>query len=201
MDKNHITLGLGFIENPEDIYNVLKEQTFLALADIDELDGVKMKLLMKGNVLSFLQQQGEKINMEISALEKNSEWNTFTVAFYGETNAGKSTVIETLRILLGEQSKIAEIENFKKTNEILSNEKEKFYALENEIKEIDNQIEKNTLEIKILSDEFMSFESQANEAIENLNLKIQDIKKEWSFGQKIGYFLPVYFLKKSFLKS
>lgn len=23
--------------------------------------------------------------------EKNSEWNTFTIAFYGETNAGKST--------------------------------------------------------------------------------------------------------------
>ncbi|WP_367168910.1 hypothetical protein NMD29_20545 [Escherichia coli] len=47
----------------------------------------------------------QKLNENIDSLQKNAEWNTFTIAFYGETNAGKSTIIETLRILLHEQSK------------------------------------------------------------------------------------------------
>lgn len=41
----------------------------------------------------------------IEALQRHARWDTFTIAFYGETNAGKSTIIETLRILLGERSK------------------------------------------------------------------------------------------------
>ena len=43
----------------------------------------------------------------IEALQRHARWDTFTVAFYGETNAGKSTIIETLRILLHEQTKTA----------------------------------------------------------------------------------------------
>ena len=38
-------------------------------------------------------------------LEENSEWEKFTVAFFGETNAGKSTIIESLRILLNEKER------------------------------------------------------------------------------------------------
>ncbi|MGI2096987.1 hypothetical protein [Shewanella glacialipiscicola] len=45
------------------------------------------------------------ISNKLVELEKHAEWNTFTIALYGETNAGKSTIIETLRILLGEETK------------------------------------------------------------------------------------------------
>ncbi|ALP61350.1 importin beta family protein [Paraburkholderia caribensis] len=41
----------------------------------------------------------------IEALQRHARWDTFTIAFYGETNAGKSTIIESLRILLQEGSK------------------------------------------------------------------------------------------------
>ena len=34
-----------------------------------------------------------------------AEFDTYTIAFYGETNAGKSTIIEALRIYFGESSK------------------------------------------------------------------------------------------------
>ncbi|ADM40882.1 hypothetical protein ACW6AV_001694 [Edwardsiella piscicida] len=47
----------------------------------------------------------EALNKNIDSLQRNAEWDRFTIAFYGETNAGKSTVIETLRILLKEESK------------------------------------------------------------------------------------------------
>lgn len=42
---------------------------------------------------------------EYDSLKRNTEWNRFTIAFYGETNAGKSTIIESLRILLGEETR------------------------------------------------------------------------------------------------
>ncbi|AKL15177.1 hypothetical protein PO654_26190 [Phytobacter diazotrophicus] len=45
------------------------------------------------------------LDANIESLKRNAEWDRFTIAFYGETNAGKSTVIETLRILLKEESK------------------------------------------------------------------------------------------------
>ncbi|MDE1150244.1 MAG: hypothetical protein PW843_27150 [Azospirillaceae bacterium] len=47
----------------------------------------------------------ENFNSEFSFLESNSEWERFTVAFFGETNAGKSTLIESLRIIFNEQQR------------------------------------------------------------------------------------------------
>lgn len=35
---------------------------------------------------------------ELESLKNNEEWENFTIAFYGETNAGKSTLIECLRL-------------------------------------------------------------------------------------------------------
>lgn len=53
------------------------------------------------------------IEISLDELQKNSEWDVYTLAFYGETNAGKSTLIETLRIILNEKTKQAERERFK----------------------------------------------------------------------------------------
>tara|TARA_R110002126_G_scaffold92914_9_gene220348 strand:- start:2866 stop:5043 length:2178 start_codon:yes stop_codon:yes gene_type:complete len=53
------------------------------------------------------------ITAKLNELEKYAEWNTFTIALYGETNAGKSTIIETLRILLGEATKKQQQAKFK----------------------------------------------------------------------------------------
>lgn len=43
-----------------------------------------------------------------------AEFDTYTIAFYGETNAGKSTIIEALRIYFGEGSKQNERAKFDK---------------------------------------------------------------------------------------
>ncbi|OJT00354.1 hypothetical protein [Marinobacter nauticus] len=42
---------------------------------------------------------------EIAMLEDNAEWDKFTIAFFGETNAGKSTIIESLRIMFDEEAR------------------------------------------------------------------------------------------------
>ncbi len=51
---------------------------------------------------------------ELESLKKNGEWENFTIAFYGETNAGKSTLIECLRLFFKEQSKVVQQERFKR---------------------------------------------------------------------------------------
>nr|WP_258220181.1 GTPase [Helicobacter pylori] len=47
-------------------------------------------------------------------MKNNEEWENFTIAFYGETGAGKSTLIECLRLFFKEQSKVVQQERFKR---------------------------------------------------------------------------------------
>ncbi len=47
-------------------------------------------------------------------MKHNEEWENFTIAFYGETGAGKSTLIECLRLFFKEQSKVVQQERFKR---------------------------------------------------------------------------------------
>ncbi len=51
---------------------------------------------------------------ELESLKNNEEWEKFTIAFYGETGAGKSTLIECLRLFFKERSKIDQQERFKR---------------------------------------------------------------------------------------
>lgn len=52
-----------------------------------------------------LSDQDKVFKLEIDGLEKISDWNNFCISFFGETNAGKSTIIETLRIIYDEESR------------------------------------------------------------------------------------------------
>lgn len=51
---------------------------------------------------------------ELESLKNNGEWEKFTIAFYGETGAGKSTLIECLRLFFKEPSKMDQQERFKR---------------------------------------------------------------------------------------
>lgn len=53
------------------------------------------------------------LHQRVTDLGHNAEWNTFTVAFYGEANAGKSTLVECLRILLKESSNVEQRQHFR----------------------------------------------------------------------------------------
>lgn len=64
--------------------------------------------------LEVFQQLEFKSLKELESLKNNEEWENFTIAFYGETGAGKSTLIECLRMFFKEQSKINQQERFKR---------------------------------------------------------------------------------------
>ena len=74
-----------------EINNLLKSLT----DNINEIyDNTQKENL--NNVIVVLKKQKKDFVLALKELEQNSDWNIFTIAFYGETNAGKSTIIETL---------------------------------------------------------------------------------------------------------
>lgn len=99
--------------NETDIQKKLNEVS-PSLSQSKLAEEILEKLLSSRMAILDLQNN---INKRYKKLRKNIEWNTFTIAFYGETNAGKSTIIEILRIMLNEPTKIEEQNKFKKLQE------------------------------------------------------------------------------------
>ena len=86
-------------------------------ADISEGLGKAMKDVLSLNldhregkeeiekIIGKLQGIQKHFDDELHQLEEHAEWDNFTLAFFGETNAGKSTIIESLRILFSEEKR------------------------------------------------------------------------------------------------
>jgi hypothetical protein len=133
-----------------------------------------------------------KIDPSIKELKENQEWDIFTIAFYGETNAGKSTIIESLRIYFQEKTKL---ETQNKFHEILN-------KYENKAKEIKQDISNTIFSIhqsKIKYDTITAKFETRKEEIETkiLNLQNLDIeKKEKSHWYRFISFLNFNSIKK-----
>ncbi len=66
---------------------------------------------------------------ELESLKNNEEWEKFTIAFYGETGAGKSTLIECLRLFFKEPGKMDQQERFKRFYANMKNHESSRYVL------------------------------------------------------------------------
>lgn len=107
----------------------------------------------------------------LSELDKNAEWDVLTIAFYGETNAGKSTIIETLRIILGEITKQEQQQKFRKICMDLNLVQEWQDAIKKEqAKASDNLM---SLRIELLAAKVKK-DKLSNEKIENALKEYQD---------------------------
>lgn len=99
---------------PQDLnrlYSDVSDSIASAMADILELnvehkDGKREV----GNMTEKLRAIQVRFDYELDQLKTHAEWDMFTMAFFGETNAGKSTIIESLRILFKEESRQALLE-------------------------------------------------------------------------------------------
>ncbi|PDW52715.1 GTPase [Helicobacter pylori] len=95
---------LGVEKSIKDLQNIFKNAD-----DKDE----KLKRFNQ-EALELFQKLELKSLKELESLKNNEEWENFTIAFYGETGAGKSTLIECLRMFFKEQSKVVQQERFKR---------------------------------------------------------------------------------------
>ncbi|WP_390431758.1 GTPase [Helicobacter pylori] len=95
---------LGVEKSIKDLQNIFKNAD-----DKDE----KLKRFNQEALEVFQKLERESLK-ELESLKNNEEWKNFTIAFYGETGAGKSTLIECLRMFFKEQSKVVQQERFKR---------------------------------------------------------------------------------------
>ncbi|MFP6189896.1 GTPase [Helicobacter pylori] len=113
--------------NIENLQNIFKNTD-----DKDE----KLKQFNQEALELFQKLERESLK-ELESLKNNEEWENFTIAFYGETNAGKSTLIECLRLFFKEQSKVVQQERFKRLysnyQENYQNDERKKQAILNEL--------------------------------------------------------------------
>ncbi|WP_151714947.1 hypothetical protein [Acinetobacter sp. TUM15071] len=144
--NSHINLN-----HPENIYDDLKGEISNLIAAIVEneqfldVNLVGGKLNESKQILSF---QKKEIEQKMDELKCNSEWDYFTIAFFGETNAGKSTLIEVLRLLFSEKTKSELQAKFNALkNEFLLDE-EVYSQLKIADNEINNKILENNQKLK-----------------------------------------------------
>jgi phosphoglycerate-specific signal transduction histidine kinase len=88
------------------LYTDVSKSIAAATADIADLkvehaDGKKEL----GQIMEKLRAIQARFDGELDMLKQHAEWDKFTMAFFGETNAGKSTIIESLRILFKENAR------------------------------------------------------------------------------------------------
>lgn len=128
------------LSTPDDIYlRINDELTYM----IDSLSTSSSDTILdqaQSNARSLLVEHQTQLRNELTELEKNAEWNTFTIAFYGETGAGKSTIIETLRILLNEPSKLANQKVFRELQAQYDESERDAHRLQQAIEQIDAKL-------------------------------------------------------------
>lgn len=90
----------------EETYNELLDILRDAQQDVSELKGVNTSFnSIKRNILEVLNAQVVQAHKELSKAQNETIWDNLVIAFFGETNAGKSTIIETFRILFDKDRK------------------------------------------------------------------------------------------------
>ncbi|MCA6217727.1 hypothetical protein KGA65_14405 [Ideonella sp. B7] len=92
----------------KELYTELALEIKFILRTLEDLTDDPGASGVRASVSAILEPLRRDTGGRIAELDEHAEWGTFTIAFYGETNAGKSTLIETLRILLDEPSKLHE---------------------------------------------------------------------------------------------
>lgn len=123
--------------NPKEIYSKINEELAQIIGELRKSNSNDENLdQQKKEAHRQLQEFQEHLQTQLESLERNAEWKTFTIAFYGETGAGKSTIIETLRILLKEPTKLESQRKFREFREKYGLNEEELLRLQQKIEQV-----------------------------------------------------------------
>ena len=84
-------------------YNEISAQLSAAIKQIQKIPSSTNEFQkIKQSFVDTLSAQLSRTHLEANNTLNSTEWDKLVIAFFGETNAGKSTIIETFRILFDE---------------------------------------------------------------------------------------------------
>lgn len=138
--------------------------------------------LQKANSNARLQLESfqTRLNEAIDSLRSNAEWETFTIAFYGETNAGKSTVIEALRILLQENTKLTRQAAFRQFQQQHDLSPEALENADRALKENEALAASLSQALAEVRGRYSDREAELDKELSRLSTLIEDQKTRWS---------------------
>ncbi|WP_298443890.1 hypothetical protein [uncultured Ferrimonas sp.] len=170
------------VDSPQKIYHQLQTviNDLVEKLNLDSQDTSTHQITNLGReVLSKLHDQ---INDKLAQLDQNAEWHTYTIALYGETNAGKSTIIETLRILLGEDSKKKQQLDFKQWQDNSGITRESIQVICQQIMNVEASLQQH-------KNKFVELQGEQKEAIKNGEVELQVNKRKWLDKKQSGTLL------------
>ncbi|MBS0368636.1 MAG: hypothetical protein JSS57_05490 [Proteobacteria bacterium] len=139
----------------------------------------------RSKALELLSGYKSSISKSLEDLKRVSEWETFTIAMYGETNAGKSTIIETLRILLGEPLKLESQEKFRQKARSIQLDADYIESLQSQMQQATAQKLAKEQELLTLGQQQTSTQAGLQQAIEQQQALVLHKKRTLGFWKKI----------------
>ena len=89
----------------EDAYAELINRLESFSQQISSINGINSGFdAIQDKFIEEIKHKIEDAKLQLSDFKDKTVWDNLVIAFFGETNAGKSTIIETFRILFDEKS-------------------------------------------------------------------------------------------------
>lgn len=105
-DKNKPTQSLSSKDEIKKAYKTLQDILQSTQLDVFDLNGVNSQFnTVKEKIAFAFDSKKKEAKKELEVALKDTVWDNLVIAFFGETNAGKSTIIETFRILFDDKRK------------------------------------------------------------------------------------------------
>ena len=192
---------------PAELYTtVMNEVTFL-INSLDENTDDKEVLEQQEQAKKNLNGVYKELQYSLEHLKKNAEWDVFTIAFYGETNAGKSTLIEALRILLSEPTKVAERTKFFSSSQAINHSENTLSQFEEDLNQANTSFGKKTdlINIKLGNSADQIRKLLAESELEQWKVEILDPlilkKRQSSFHNFVISFFNTMYEQKEMTKA
>ncbi|MDH1443196.1 DUF726 domain-containing protein [Pseudomonas sp. GD03721] len=159
------------LKTPADIYQHINEELTRIIDSLGEQTNDSTLAQAKSDAHSLLAEHQIALEKQLTELQENAEWNTFTIAFYGETGAGKSTIIETLRILLQEPKKLANQQAFRELKNKYNLSEESLQNLQLVITQTDAQLDELAQKLSTTLQQYEQPHTQALAALDQASAR------------------------------
>ncbi|WP_137173026.1 hypothetical protein [Massilia sp. HP4] len=173
------------LQLPKDIYISVLSELDTVLQSLKDLPSDKDTSQAKDKAVQIFSELSKDLRGNIESLSKNAEWDTFTIAFYGETNAGKSTIIETMRMLLNESGKLAQQQEFRDLQQKYGISGEHLAQMRNAVEEAAQACSTCQASLDALDDHFSRQTHIQRERVDELRQQIARHKETASVWRKL----------------
>lgn len=177
VEEQSMTLEL---KSPSDIYQRINDELSHIITSLSTASDDPLLKQAQSDARERLSQKQSELRTQLAELEKNAEWSKFTIAFYGETGAGKSTLIDTLRILLQEPSKRESQQKFRQLKSQFELNEENLQQLQQTIERVDTLLDQLAQQLHATHQQYEQLHRDAEEAIAHADRQSAELTQQLS---------------------